>query len=102
MTTPRGNEKQDQVRSLRNEGKSVAEIAEAVGVSKPTVYNYLKGAAPKRATARKLTPRVTETHVGDMTPTFTVTPEGDNRVAVSVRLVTDTKSASIFLRKILA
>lgn len=101
MTTPRGNEKQDHVRALRNEGKSVAEIAEVVGVSKPTVYNYLKGAAPKRATARKLKPRL-EVSTGDMTPTFTVTPDGENRVVVSVRLVTDTKSASIFLRKILA
>ena len=100
MTMPRGNDsKADQARSLRSAGKNVAEIAEAIGVSKPTVYNYLRGTQPKVASARKVTPRKI---TSDTTPTFTVTPEGDDRVAVNVRLVTDTKSAGIFLRKILA
>lgn len=35
-------QRRESVRSMWAEGKTVAEISEAVGVSKPTIYNWMK------------------------------------------------------------
>lgn len=57
MTTLRGNERAERINALKNEGKSVADIAKELGVSKPTVYNTLKGGTKRKTTTRKTTPK---------------------------------------------
>lgn len=50
MTTLRGSERAERINTLRNEGKSVSDIAKELGVSKPTIYNTLRGKVKSRVT----------------------------------------------------
>lgn len=57
MTMLRGNERAERINALKSEGKSVSDIAKELGVSKPTVYNTLKGGTKRKTATRKTTPR---------------------------------------------
>lgn len=54
MTTLRGNERAERINTLKNEGKSVSDIAKELGVSKPTVYNTLRGNSKRKTKVREI------------------------------------------------
>ena len=66
MTTHLGTngvDKRSQIIELRNSGVKVAEIAKTMGLSKPSVYQYLKGSGAGRKTVEKVSTDVTTIEV---------------------------------------
>lgn len=73
-------EKRDAVLAMKAEGKSVADIAKATGLSKPTIYNYVKAETKSEAKVRK-----PQTTILSLMPT----KDGAFLVSVPAHLVAD-------------
>ena len=69
-----GSDKREQIIDLRQKGVKVADIAKTMGLSKPSIYQYLKGADKPKKTAE----------VSFSGGTMTVTPQKDGTFLVKV------------------
>lgn len=85
MTTLRGNERIERINTLKREGRSVSDIAKELGVSKPTVYNALKGGVKRKTTPKPISVKPLESALGMVS----ILQTGNDQAYVQIRVKSD-------------